>query len=151
MNFLAFAEGGVQLFPDFSMFVHIAIISLMVWILNRTFFKPINKILSSRNVGFGGQFKETGQMLRDAEQKESAYKEALLDARNGAYEMIEAEKIEAVANRQAKVAEAKQEISARVSAEMGEIEKQTAAAKAQISEDAKELAEKITSNVLKVA
>lgn len=46
MALLLFQE--VRLVPDGTLFVHIAIILIMIWVLNRTFFRPVNRIIESR-------------------------------------------------------------------------------------------------------
>ena len=38
----------VQLFPDGTIFIHIALTLIMIWVLNRTFFRPINRVLEPR-------------------------------------------------------------------------------------------------------
>jgi F0F1-type ATP synthase membrane subunit b/b' len=48
MTFVAFAENSIQLVPDGTLFLHIIIILLMVFVLNATLFKPINRILEER-------------------------------------------------------------------------------------------------------
>ena len=58
MHFLALAESSIQLFPDGTIFVHIAIILVMIWILNRTLYKPINRILETREKSKGGHASE---------------------------------------------------------------------------------------------
>src|SRR6476646_5574329 len=41
-------EGSIQLFPDGTIFIHISLILLMIWVLNRTYFRPVNKVIESR-------------------------------------------------------------------------------------------------------
>ncbi|MGH7784024.1 MAG: hypothetical protein ACREO5_09335, partial [Candidatus Binatia bacterium] len=53
MLFLAF-QSSIQLFPDGTIFVHIALILAMIWLLNRTFFRPINRMIESREMQKGG-------------------------------------------------------------------------------------------------
>ena len=56
MVVLAFAEGGaIQLVPDGTIFIHIALILLMIFILNRTFFRPVNRVLDARERNKGGR------------------------------------------------------------------------------------------------
>ena len=45
---LGFAENSIQLVPDGTLILHVLIIVLMVWILNATLYKPINRILEAR-------------------------------------------------------------------------------------------------------
>ena len=40
---LALAEGSIQLVPEGTVFFHIAVIILMVYVLNATLFRPINR------------------------------------------------------------------------------------------------------------
>ena len=56
MVFLALAENSIQLVPDGTIFLHIALILLMIWVLNRTLFKPVNRILETRERMTGGSF-----------------------------------------------------------------------------------------------
>lgn len=151
MFVLAFAEGGVQILPDFSMVVHIVIILVMIWILNRTLFRPINEIIAARSTGKGGHFAETDSMLKTADEKESEYKAALLSTREEGYQIIERVRAEAVETRQEKVANAKAEIAAKRQRDLDELSKQTGAARTAIAEEAVNLAEEISKNVLKTA
>ena len=57
MHLLLFAE-TIQLFPDGTLFVHIAIILEMIWILNRTLYRPINRVLEAREKSKGGHSSE---------------------------------------------------------------------------------------------
>ncbi len=149
MFFLAFAD--VQLLPDFSMIIHIAIILVMIWILNRTFFRPINRIIEVREKNKGGQSSEAEGILKETSDKEAEYNAGLLEARNEGYELIEREKTEAVEFKQSKIAEVKEEVATRLDSELKQLEEETAKAKNEISEEAEKMAEKISSNILKAA
>lgn len=150
MTVLAFA-GDIQLIPDFSLLVHVAMILIMIWILNRTFFRPINRVLEAREKSKGGQSSEAEGILKQAADKESSYKKGLLEAREESYEMIEKERTAAMELKQNKVAEAKQEVAAMLESEMQELEVQTNSAKASIEEEAQKMADDISSNLLKTA
>ena len=150
MFFFAFAE-SVQIVPDFSLVVHVILIIVMIWILNRTFFKPINKIIRSREAGTGGRQNESEKMLVEAESKDQEYKDGLLEARNEGYELIESERSDAVEIRQQKVTEAKAEIAERTSNALEALEDETEAAKKKIDKEASKLADEISSNIIKAA
>jgi F0F1-type ATP synthase membrane subunit b/b' len=91
MVLLAFAEGtSVQLVPDGTLFIHIALILIMIWILNRTFFRPINRIIEAREKNKGGRLGESEMLLKEVGEKEAKYNESLRDARSKGYESIEA-------------------------------------------------------------
>jgi F-type H+-transporting ATPase subunit b len=150
MFVLAFAE-SVQLMPDFSMFIHMAMILGMIWILNRTFFRPINRILDSRERNKGGQSTEAKELLSQAVNKESAYRQGLLETRNESYELIEKERSEAMKLKQGRVAEVKQEVATMLETELNELDNQTNTAREAIAKEAEKMADKISSNILKTA
>lgn len=147
MFLLAFAE--VQLIPDGTIFIHIAIILLMIWILNRTFFRPINRIIEQREKNKGGRFGESETLLKEVAEKETKYNEALRDARSKGYELVEKERTKALNKRQEKLGTAREEIQQKLTEETTELEKQTAEARQSIATEAEKMAEKISSNILK--
>ena len=149
MVLLAFAESApVQLVPDGTIFIHIAIILIMIWILNRTFFRPINRIIDSREKNkLGGS--ESENLLREVAEKESHYSEAMREARSKGYELIENERNEALVRKQEIVGAAKEEAQQTLTSELSELEKQAAEARRAIAAEAEKMAEKISSNILR--
>ncbi|MDI1240552.1 MAG: hypothetical protein PSX80_01365 [bacterium] len=147
MSLLAFA--GIQLFPDGTLFIHIALILIMVWVLNRTFFKPINRVLASRDkrkVGPGG---EAEKILNDALEREAKLNKEMLSARGEGYELIERQRAAAVEDRAKLVAAAKAETAAKFAAEKQALAEQAAAARATIAADAEGIADRIAGSILK--
>lgn len=149
MVVLGFAEGGmVQLVPDGTIFIHIALILLMIWILNRTFFRPINRVIQARDRSRGGQSEAAG-ILSQVDEKNQKYEAAMREARLEGYQLIEQQRAEALAKRQAEIEAAKAETAQIVSREKDSIERQTAEARAALAAEAQKMAEKISSNILK--
>ncbi len=146
MFFLAFAE--VQLVPDGTIFIHIALILLMIWLLNRTFFRPINRVIQTREKNKGGRFGEAAEILSRVEEKNSRYQAAILEARSKSYELIEREKAEALAKRQAEIEAVKIETEQTVSKEKEELNRQAAEAKTTIANEAEQMAERISASIL---
>lgn len=144
---LAFQE--VRLVPDGTIFIHIALILLMIWILNRTFFRPINRVIESREKNKGGRFGEAAEILRSVEEKQASYSAAMLEARSKGYELINTERAQAMAQKQEKVSAAKAEVGQKLARENAELERQIAEARSVIARDAEQLAEKISANILK--
>lgn len=149
MHLLAFAE-SIQLFPDGTLFIHIALILLMIWVLNRTLFRPINAVIEAREKQKGGDGGEAASILKNVDEKEAKYKNALLDARTAGYELIENEQKNAAADREQKLADVKTETSASFETGRGNLEKEARAARASINTDASKMADKITASILKV-
>lgn len=147
MYVLAFAE-SIQLFPDGTIFIHIGLVLLMIWVLNRTFFRPINRVLESRALHKGGKGGEAETINLDAADKESAYNRAMLEARSEGYELIEKERAEATAARQTELAAAKSSAAEMLSKEKQELRSLTEKTRAEIEKEAAGLAEKISANIL---
>lgn len=149
MHLLAFAESSIQLFPDGTIFVHIAILLVMIWVLNRTLYRPINRIMESRDKSKGGRSSEAETIIAGAEEKESLYNKELLEARSKGYEAIEKEQKKAAADREAQLAAAKAETAAAFDSERAELEKRTLEARAEIGAEAEKLADRIAAGILK--
>jgi F-type H+-transporting ATPase subunit b len=148
MLLLAFAE-SIQLFPDGTLFIHIALILLMIWVLNRTFFRPINRVIESREKHKGGHGSEAEAILSDVSEKQAKYNQELLAARSEGYSLIEKERSAAVATRQSKIAAAKTATAEALDAGKQEVRQQAADARTIIAKEAEVMAEKISSNILK--
>jgi F-type H+-transporting ATPase subunit b len=148
MHTLAFAE-SIQLFPDGTIFIHIALILLMIWVLNRTYFRPVRKVIESREKFKDIEGGEAGSIQNEAAQKEAAYERDLLEARSEGYSYMEKEHGKLVRARDKKLAETKAEIDERIASEKTEIERQAVEAKASIGVDAEKLADQIAATVLK--
>jgi F-type H+-transporting ATPase subunit b len=148
MYLLAFAE-PIQLFPDGTLFIHIALILIMIWVLNRTFFRPINRIIESREKHKGGRGGEAETILKDVAEKQGRYNKSMLDARSEGYDVIEKLRAEAVAERQAKITTAKEETAQAFADEKKQLEDQTAEARASIAKEAEEMSDKIAANILR--
>lgn len=148
MFLLAFAE-GVQLVPDGSLIIHIGMILLMIFILNRTFFRPINRIIESRMRNQGGRFTEAEEILNRVGKKQSDYEENLRQARAEGYEIIENQRGAALQKQQSEIESVKAETGAKFAQSKEEIDRQTSAARSAIAQQADELADKISANILK--
>lgn len=147
---LAFAE-TVQLLPDLSLFIHIALILFMIWLLNRTFFKPINRILEARERNRDGGPTEAESILSEVSEKEAEYNAALLDARNEGYEYIEMERQKALEKRTAELATVKKEVEKYLDKELETLATQEANAEDEIKEEAEKMADRISANILRAA
>lgn len=147
---LAFAEGNsIQLVPDGTIIIHIALILIMIWILNRTFFRPINKVLAARDKNKGGHSSEAAETLKVVESKLAQYNTATREARTEGYQLIENERAAALAEREARLESVKSEVEQKVAQEKAGLQTQAEEARRTISAESQKLAEKISSNILR--
>ena len=145
MHFVA----QIQLFPDGTLFIHIALILLMIYILNRTLYRPINRVLDTRIKNKGNYFGEAEELLKKVDEKESRYSKEMLEARSAGYGLIEKEQKKAAAAREKKLTEAKDEVAERLASGKADIAQQVSAARTAIESEADVLAERIAKGVLK--
>ncbi len=148
MHLFAFAE-TIQLFPDGTLFIHVGLILVMIWVLNRTLYRPINRIIESRDKNKGGHSSEAVTILSDVQEKETRYTREMLETRSAGYELIEAEQKAATETRDKQLADVKSEVTAKLDSGKAEIEKQAAEAHAAIKTDAEKIADSIAASILK--
>lgn len=148
MVFLAFAE-SIQLLPDGTLFIHIAMILAMIWILNRTFFRPINRVIETREKNKGGHSSEAESLLAQVNEKQERYNKEILEARSQGYGLIEQEKAAALSAREAEVNSVKEETAGKFAHEKEEIERSASEAKAVLASEAEVMAEKISTRILR--
>jgi F-type H+-transporting ATPase subunit b len=148
MIFLAFAENSIQLVPDGTLFLHIAIILLMVFVLNQTLFKPINRILEERERRTRGRSGEARDILQRVEEATTNYERTLREARAEGYRLMERERAEAMSERQIKINTLREEINRTVEEERDLIRNQVEEARQTLDVDARSIAAEIGSQIL---
>ena len=148
MTFLAFAENSIQLVPDGTLILHIVIILVMVFVLNATLFKPINRILEEREKRTRGRSGEAQDILRRVDEKLAHYERTLREARAEGYRLMEKERAAAMSERQAKLSAVREEINQLIAGEKDAIRSQVEAARATLEKDARRIAADIGAQIL---
>lgn len=141
------AETSIQLVPDGTILFHIVLILVMIAILNRTLFQPINRILAEREKKGTGALAEAAEMESRVSLGKKQYNDALRTARASGYKLMEERRAEDLRDREVRVASLKGEIEARLSQERSVIESQVNEARAGF--DPLSLARKIRDQILK--
>lgn len=144
--FLALAENILSVDGSF-LFIFILVICL-IFILNATLFKPINKILEERERLSGGRSTEAHKLLAAHDEKLKSYEDQVRHARAEAYQMLEARRKQALTSQQEAMAQARQEASTQLQAAKDEITAQTEVARRKLDEDARAMAATISSSIL---
>jgi F-type H+-transporting ATPase subunit b len=146
---LGFDENSIQLVPDGTLLLHVFIILLMVYVLNATLYKPINQILASREKRTKGRLTEAQEIMQSVTDKTSDYERSLRQARAEAYAFAEAQRAEALKERQQKLNETRTQLLQSVTTEKETIEQQAAEARASLDVESRRLAVEIGSRVLR--
>ena len=88
------AEASIQLVPDGTLLLHLLMVAVMVFILNRTLLKPINQILAERERQVEGRLQEAQMMAAETDEKLKKYNDTLHEARVEGYKLLEKERTE---------------------------------------------------------
>lgn len=145
--FVAFAE-SIQLVPDGTLFLHIALIILMVFILNRVLFGPINRVLSERDRRTHGSSKEARGILRSVDENLARYEQTLRDTRAESYRMMEERRAEAMRERQQRLNSAREEVEHLIGREKELIKTQSSEARTELEAEARRVATNIRNHIL---
>lgn len=148
MILLALFESAIQLVPDGTIFIHIALVLVMVGILNRTLLRPVSQILADREKKTGGTLAEAAEIQRKAATTKAHYETALREARTSKYKLIEDQRAEGIRERERILDSLKQEIETGIDKERATIQSQANSARATLSEDANVLAADIRDQIL---
>ena len=148
MIFLGLAENSIQLVPDGTLFLHIALILVMVFVLNHTLFKPINRILEEREKRTGGRSGEARGILRRVEEKTANYERSLREARAEGYRLMEQVRAEAMQERQSVLNTIRAEVDRLIMEQKEAIAAQTEEARATLGSDARRVAREIGERIL---
>ena len=144
-----FLAEGISLIPDGSLLVHLFIIAVMVYVLNRTLFKPINEILERREARVkGAGAGSAADLLQQVEDKTRHYETTLRDVRSEGYRQMEAQRNAAILERQTQVAAVKTEIANVLTAQKQTIAAQVAESRATLQNDARRIAQDIGARIL---
>ena len=145
---LGFAENSIQLVPDGTLILHVIIILVMVWILNKTLYKPINRILEAREKRTRGRMSEAQEILTDVSEKVSNYERQLRQTRAEGYALAEQERTAAMQERQGKLNEMRQQLSESIAQEKQTIQTQVEEARVTLDIESRRIAREIGERVL---
>ena len=145
---IGFAEDSIQLVPDGTLLLHILIILVMVYVLNATLYKPINRILQAREKRTRGRLTEAEEILRGVSEKLSQYERSLRQARGEANSFTEQERTGAMQERQTKLNEMRQQLSESMAKEKETIQRQSDEARGALEIESRRIAREIGTRVL---
>src|ERR1700752_1355583 len=108
----------IQLVPDGTLLLHLLMVGVMVFILNRTLLKPINQILAERERQVEGRIQEAQALAAETEEKLLRYNAALREARTEGYRLLERERAAALKEKDDKVRRYREQMSRAVASEI---------------------------------
>lgn len=143
------AETSIQLVPDGTLLLHLLMVAVMVFVLNRTLLKPINQILSEREKQITGRLKEAEALSAESEEKRHQYQSALRDARAEGYRLLEKERGAAIKEKDEKVRQYREQMSKTVAAQLDLTRQQEQRVRDELESQAAVVGDMISSQILR--
>jgi len=145
---VALADNSIQLVPDGTLVIHVLIVVAMVAILNRTLFKPVNRILADREMATEGSVAEAATVVSRVKEKVRDYERRLREARTEGYQLLEQQKLQALRDREQKLKGLRNEMGDWVTRQKDELQAQAETARRELNQKAQGLGFDIASRVL---
>ena len=142
-------EAQIQLVPDGTLLLHLLMVVIMVFILNRTLLKPVNRILAERERQIQGRLKEAQALAAETEEKRKRYNEALHAARVDGYKLLEKERADGLKEKDEKVRLYREQSSREVAAQLDNIKRQEQSVKQELETQAASISSLISAQVLR--
>ena len=142
-------EASIQLVPDGTLLLHLLMVGVMVFVLNRTLLKPINQILAEREKQIAGSLKEAEAMASETRDKLKKYSDALREARTDGYKLLEKERAQGLKEKEEKLRNYRDELSERVAAQIETTRNQEKSVKGELEAQAATIGNLISSQILR--
>jgi F0F1-type ATP synthase membrane subunit b/b' len=143
------AEAAIQLVPDGTLLLHLLMVGVMVFVLNRTLLKPINNILAEREKQVEGSIKEAQLLTAETEEKLRRYNATLREARSEGYKLLEKERAAALREKDEKIRLYRDEVSRTVAAQIDQTRQQEQKVRGELESQAAAIGEVISSQILR--
>jgi F-type H+-transporting ATPase subunit b len=143
------AETSIQLVPDGTLLLHLLMVAVMVFVLNRTLLKPINQILSEREKQITGRLKEAEALSAETQEKLTRYNSALREARAEGYRLLEKERNAALKEKDEKVRQYREQMSKTVAAQLETTRQQEQKVREELESQAAVVGDMISSQILR--
>jgi len=142
-------EASIQLVPDGTLLLHLLMVGIMVFVLNRTLLKPINQILAEREKQIAGRLKEAEALATETQEKLAQYNDALREARTDGYRLLEKERAQAMKEKDEKLRHYREEMSREVATQVEATRKQEQTVKGELDAQAATIGNLISSQILR--
>jgi F-type H+-transporting ATPase subunit b len=143
------AEATIQLVPDGTLLLHLLMVGVMVFVLNRTLLKPINQILAERERQVEGRISEAQRLEAETEDKIRQYQAALREARSDGYRLLEKERAAALKEKDEQVRQYREQVSKAVAADLESTRQQEQNVRTELESQAAAIGDLISSQILR--
>src|ERR1041384_4290198 len=146
---MVLAETSTQLVPEAPLLIHLLMVAVMVFILNRTLLKPINRILAERERQVEGRLQEAQMMTAETEEKLKKYNDTLHEARVDGYRLLEKERAEGLKEKDEAIRLYREEMSREVQQRIENTRRQEESVKKELEAQAGAISSLISTQILR--
>ena len=146
---MVLAETSIQLVPDGTLLLHLVMVAVMVFVLNRTLLKPINRILAEREKQISSHMTQAQILVAESQEKLKKYNETLHAARVDGYKLLERERAEALKEKDEKVRQYRELMSKEVATQVNNTRRQEERVKGELETQAAAISNLISSQILR--
>jgi F-type H+-transporting ATPase subunit b len=139
--------GNVLSLDGSFLFILFSII-ILIFVLNRTLFKPLNRVLDERERLGAGRLAEAKRLLKEHEERLKNYEGQLSAARVEAFVQLENYRRQAQSESQKLIAQIKEENAVQIATARKEIAEQALVARQGLEKEARAMASTISSQIL---
>ena len=139
----------MEIFPNWTFVPIVFFLIVLTFILNRTFFRPLEKTLEERNRRIGGARREAEEIKKASQEKALEFERRLRDARREADQQIAKVKTAAVGEKNQVVAHQRSETEKMLQEARADIRAKTEEARGLLESQAQSFAARIASRILK--
>jgi F-type H+-transporting ATPase subunit b len=143
------AESSIQLVPDGTLLLHLLMVAVMVFVLNRTLLKPVNQILAERERQVEGRLREAELLAAETEEKLKRYNATLREARAEGYRLLEKERGAALKEKDEKIRLFREEVSKTVAVQLELTRQQEQKVREELESQAAVIGDVISSRILR--
>jgi F-type H+-transporting ATPase subunit b len=139
----------MDIFPNWTAMPVILIVITLAIVLNRTFFRPLQKTLEERSSKIEGARREAEEIRRDSQLRLQEFEQKMREARRESDQQMAFMRNAALGEKNKVIAEKRAEAEAMLKSAKADLEKRTEEARKQLENLYDDFAHKIASQILK--
>ena len=146
---IALASGEDNIIqPNITLVIVLVLFVVFVFVLNQILFKPIRRVLDEREALTEGATSEARAAARQYQTRMARYEESIRQARAETYRQLEQSRKAALEARQTVINAAKSQAEAEISKAREQIAAEAVAARFELEQESRQIAEQISRTVL---
>jgi len=138
----------MEVFPNWTFVPIVLFLMILTYILNRTFFRPIQKTLDERTSRIDGARREAEEIRKSSQERLSDFDRRMRDARREADQQMAQAKNEALSDKNRLISERRSEVEKMITEAQHDLREKTESARRQLQQQADAFAYQIASHIL---